>query len=118
MIPLLLGLGVLIGGAIIVANWDDIVDWLKDFIPKLKAAWNKLKKAVAHAAMVVAEKVKNMFHIKHKQYYQENGQWMEETTTRKVNEDEVPAFIKAKVKKSQQDVNITSEMEQELHMEI
>ena len=43
MLPVLLGLGLLIGGALIVANWEAITDWLKDFIPKLRMAWETIR---------------------------------------------------------------------------
>ena len=56
MLPILIGLGVLIGGVAIIANWDELVNWFKDFLTKLKAAWNKLVKAVAHGAIVVIKK--------------------------------------------------------------
>ncbi len=36
MIPFLVGLGLVIGGTLLVKYWKNIVDWLKDFIPKLK----------------------------------------------------------------------------------
>ena len=36
MIPLLLGLGALVGGALVAANWQEVEGWLKEFLPKLK----------------------------------------------------------------------------------
>jgi hypothetical protein len=120
MIPLLIGLGVLIGGALIVANWDEIVDWLQDFIPKLKAAWEKVRDLIPHGARIfgdiVVEGAERMMKIAHKLYYKEDGQWIEETTTRKIPESEVPPFIRNKGIKKETD--ITEEMEQELGLEI
>ena len=33
MLPLLIAAGLAIGGVVIVANWDSIANWLKDFVP-------------------------------------------------------------------------------------
>lgn len=41
MVPLLVLAGLVIGGIAIAANWKAIVDWLKDFIPKLRETWKK-----------------------------------------------------------------------------
>ena len=37
MIPLLIGLGALVGGYLVVTNWQEIEGWLKEFLPKLQA---------------------------------------------------------------------------------
>ena len=72
MLPVLIGLGVLIGGALIVANWDDIVNWLHDFIPKLKAAWKQVRELVPHGARIygdlVIEGADRLIKIAHKLY--------------------------------------------------
>ena len=117
MLPILAGLALLVGGALIVAYWDDIVDWLKDFIPKVVQFFRDLPKKIAHAAAVFIERVeKGLAAIRHKLYYKEEGQWVEETTTRQVKESEVPDFIKNKIRSQEED--ITEEMEMELKMEI
>jgi hypothetical protein len=120
MIPLLIGLGVLIGGALIVANWDAIVDWLHDFVPKLKAAWEKVRDSIPHGARIfgdlVVEGAERLMKISHRLYYKKNEQWIEETTTRKIPESEVPPFIRNKGIKKETD--ITEEMEEELGLEI
>ena len=54
--------------------------------------------------------------IAHKLYYKEDEQWIEETTTRKIPESEVPPFIRNKGIKKETD--ITEEMEEELGLEI
>ena len=61
--------------------------------------------------------------IMHKLYYQEDNHWVEETTTRILPESEVPPDIVAQIKrqKSQdktKDADITSEMEEELQLEV
>lgn len=123
MIPVLIGLGIVIGGIVAVANWDSIKDWLNEFIPKLKEAWANLKIKVSHAAMIAAEKIKEagkwISKIMHKLYYKnEQGQWVEETTTRTLPESEVPPFIRAKIQREEQEVDITEDMEHELQLKI
>ena len=121
MIPLLVGLGVLIGGAILVACWGDIVKWLEDFIPKLKKVWEEnIRQFVPHAAAIFGDMLfesgEKLCRIMHKLFYKEKGEWIEETTTRKVNENEVPAHIRERIKA--QEADITREMEEELALEI
>ena len=38
MIPILIGLGALVGVYLVVANWQEIEGWLKEFLPKLQTA--------------------------------------------------------------------------------
>ncbi|MDQ0202852.1 hypothetical protein [Pectinatus haikarae] len=121
MIPLLVALGIaaFVGTAIVVTRWDDIIDWLNDLIPRLKAAWQNLKRNIHHAAMIVYKWIKKKkLQIKHMLYCEENGEWTEETTTRIVAEEEVPEFIKNKIGKNEKDTDITREMEEVLQLEI
>ena len=120
MLPLLIAAGLAIGGVVIVANWDSIANWLKDFVPKLRAAWNSVRENVPHGARIfgdiIVEGAERLARIIHKLYYKENGQWIEETTTRKVSEDEVPASIRNKINRKEAD--ITEEIEKELKLEV
>ena len=120
MLPLLIAAGLAIGGVVIAANWDSIVNWLKDFVPKLRAAWNSVRENVPHGARIfgdiIVEGAERLARIIHKLYYKENGQWIEETTTRKVSEDEVPASIRNKINRKEAD--ITEEIEKELKLEV
>ena len=120
MLPLLIAAGLAIGGVVIVANWNSIVNWLKDFVPKLRAAWNSVRENVPHGARIfgdiIVEGAERLARIIHKLYYKENGQWIEETTTRKVSEDEVPASIRNKINRKEAD--ITEEIEKELKLEV
>ena len=103
----------LIGGVLLVAFWDEIVNWLKDLIPKIQQAFQ----AIAHAAAAFIEKVeKTLAAIRHKLYYKENGQWIEETTTRKIEVSEVPERIRRKLGYGEEE--ITEEVEAELGMEL
>ena len=74
MIPLLIAGGlVALGTAIVVANWNDIVDWIRDFVPKLKAAWNKLRPLVPYEMQflgdMVVEAGERLARVIHKLYY-------------------------------------------------
>lgn len=118
MIPLLLA--ALVGGIILVANWDKVVDWLQDFIPKLKKMWESVRMNIPHGARlfgdIIVEGADRFAKIMHKLYYKENGQWIEETTARKVDESEVPAAIRNKINYNEAD--ITEEIEEEIEMEV
>jgi len=117
MLPFLVGLGILIGGAIIVACWDDIVNWLKDLIPKIAAAFRSAARKIAHAAAMFVQWAENkLAAIRHKLYYKEQGEWIEETTTRKVDPSEVPLAIRRKIRA--EETEATEEFERELQMEI
>ena len=120
MLPLLIVAGLAIGSVVIAANRDSIVNWLKDFVPKLRAAWNSGRENVPHGARIfgdiIVEGAERLARIIHKLYYKENGQWIEETTTRKVSEDEVPASIRNKINRKEAD--ITEEIEKELKLEV
>ena len=113
MLPLLL-----IGGAILlVAYWDEIVDWLKKLVREIKAMFSKTMKKIAHAAAGFIQRVENgLAAIRHRLYYKEQGQWVEETTTRKIKESEVPASIRRKI--HAQEEEITEELEDELQLSL
>ena len=116
MLPLLAGLALLVGGILVVTWWDEIVDWLKDIVPKINKYFQDLPQQIAHASAVFIQRINNgMVAIRHKLYYKEEGTWTEETTTRKVKESEVPPFIRDKIRNREE--NITKEMEQELELE-
>jgi len=125
MVPLLVLAGLVIGGIAIAANWKAIVDWLKDFIPKLRETWKKVRENVPYGAKIVGDLVvkglDKLAKIMHKLYYQEDNHWVEETTTRILPESEVPPEIVAKIesqKRQNKDGDITAEMEEELQLEV
>ena len=109
MIPALIALG--IGALIVAANWDDVVDWLRSFTAKVKAALAGL----GHAAKLFAQKVKDRFlRIMHRLFYKEDGKWFEETTIREIDESEVPAWALEGV--SAQEKDVTQKYKQELSL--
>ena len=123
MLPWLIALG--IGTVLIVANWDKITGWLRYFIPKLEAAWKELREYMPHGAKIFGDLImeggKRLSRIMHKLYYKDNGQWMEETTVRKVDANDVPADIRAKIERMEaraQQADITEEIEEELQLEV
>lgn len=117
MIPVLLA-ALAIGGILVVAFWDEIVDWLKNLVTSLRKMFSGLKKKVAHAAGVFIQKVEEkLAAIRHKLYYQEAGEWIEETTTRKIKESEIPENIRRKMHK-QDETEVTDEMEEEMKLSL
>lgn len=117
MIPVFAALGLIIGGVAVVTYWEEIKEWLCSFVKKLKSIFLTIKEGIIHAAGVFVQKVKDIYAaIKHKLYYKEQGQWIEETTTRKIPESELPDFVKRKI--SHQEVDMTDEFEEELKLEI
>ena len=121
MIPLLVGLGALIGGAILVAGWKAVVDWLDKLVKKLKEVWTPVKTLVPAVAAVYGdtfiEGVELLSRVMHKLYYKEGEDWIEATTTCKVKESEVPESIRKKLSQDEE-CDITKDMEMELGYEI
>ena len=107
-------------GTLLVKYWKNIVDWLKDFIPKLKMAWKRVRPMLPYAAIIVGDKLweagSALVAVMHRLYYKENGEWIEQTTTRKVEESEVPAHIRDRLKN--EETNITHEIEEELELTV
>ena len=133
MIPLILlgavGLAGLLGGVAIVKYWDDILEWLHIFLPKITELIRMYAKEFGpefeHTAIMVADIADEInAKISHKFYHKVGHQeWMEETTTRMLHEDELPPAIKRKLEKKREsavkdEIDITSEMEKELQMTI
>lgn len=109
MIPALIGL--FLGGLIVVAFWDEITNWLKELIPKIKAALSR----IAHAAKVFGRRVKgSAVHIIHKLFYREQGKLFEEVTKREIDESELPDWAADMI--GTQETDITHPMEEELQM--
>ena len=97
--------------------WDEIVDWLKKLVSGIKSMFARAVKKIAHAAAGFIQRVENgLAAIRHKLYYKEQGQWVEQTTTRKIKESEVPASIRRKI--HAQEEEITDELEEELNLSL
>ena len=103
---------ILLGGLyLVVTYWDEIVNWLKDLIVEVKAALKDLGNAIE----IFIQRVKKaVIKFITKVYYQKQGKWIEEKTTREIPEAEVPEHIRRKVQS--RETNITKDMEQELEL--
>ncbi len=112
MVPLLV-LGALVGGALAVANWQEIENWLKEFLPKLQTALKDVG-IVDYAAKLFSSVEGNVMRLVHKLYYKENGKWVEKTTVREIDESEVPAWAKEGLTARESDVTARYEKELEL----
>ena len=89
----------------LVIYWRQIVNWLIRICDAVKN--------IAHAAEVFAQTVKNeLMKLKYVLYYKEEGNWIQETTTREISENEVPERLRRAVRS--QETNISKEIEQEL----
>ena len=115
MIPVLLGLGAIVGGILVVANWEEIEGWLKEFLPKLQATLKEVGIA-DYAAKLFSTIEGNVMRLIHKLYYKENGKWVEKTTVREIDESEVPAWAKAGL--SAKETDVTERYEKELELTV
>lgn len=128
MIPAawLIGAGLLgaLGVAAIVFNWDEILEWLHDFLPKVSNMIRNVAKQFGpqfeHVALMVADFIDNVnSKIEHKLYHKiGKGQWLEETTTRQIPESELPPAVLRKLEAKRrgkiEEADITDEVEEEL----
>lgn len=108
MLPLIaLGLG-FIGGIAVATFWDEITNWLENLVSKLADVIGILFKG---AAEIVGTIIGTMAAIIHRlfRYEEEEDQWYEETTTRKIDKDKVPARIKNKLR-ANRETNIEMEL--------
>lgn len=119
------GLVGILGVAAVVYNWDGILDWLHDFIPKvsemLRAASYEFGPEFKAAAMIVGGFLDTVHaKIEHKLYHKiGNQRWLEETTRRTLPESELPPAIRNKIRRNRrQDADITEDVELELGMSV
>ena len=110
MIPLLIGLGV---AYLVYSNWQEVENWLKEFLPKLQTALKETG-IVDYAAKLFSSVEGNVMRLVHKLYYKENGKWVEKTTVREIDESEVPAWAKEGLSAKESDVTARYEKELEL----
>ncbi|MBR2124716.1 MAG: hypothetical protein IJ934_06125 [Acetobacter sp.] len=127
VLPLVVGLlgavGVGVAVVALVQNWEEIKNWLHDFSIKLKRVWKeicqKFGEYIPHEVKVFIDRVvEGVVHIAHRVYYQENDEWVQHTTIRKVPESEVPPDILAKHSNSKQKKNRGTDITDILRMEL
>ena len=115
MIPVLIGLGALVGGYLVVANWEEVTKWLKDFLPKIQEILKNTGVA-DYAAKLFSSIEDGALRLVHKLYYKENGKWIEKTTTREIDESQVPAWAKEGL--SAKETDVTERYEKELELTV
>ena len=112
MIPLLLG--ALAVGVLIAANWDDIVDWIRDSVAKIKEAFQTWKNKIT----ILVKKVKeDIITFIERVRYRENGEVIEKLTEREIDESEVPAEILVRVK-GKRKIDVTADMSKIMELEL
>ena len=115
------GLGAVAATMAIVANWEEVKKWFRDFTKALFGIFTTTIKGVSHAAGAFAKVMREgITGIMHKLLYQEGNHYVEEIRTRELEEDKLPAWAKKKLKQAQaspeKEADITEETEQELKM--
>lgn len=113
MIPVLIGLGAIVGGFMVYENWEQITNWLKDFMPKIQEAL-KSSGVTEYAAKLFSSVSNGALTLVHRLYYKENGKWIEKTTTREIDESQVPEWAKAGLREKETDVTERYQKELEL----
>ncbi len=113
MIPVLIGAGVLVGGYLVVNHWEEITNWLEDLMPKIQDALKSIG-VTEYAAKLFSSVSDGVLTLVHKLYYKENGKWIEKTTTREIDESQVPEWAKAGLLEKETDVTARYQKELEL----
>ena len=130
MIPAiwLVGAGLVgaLGVAAVVYNWDEVLDWLRDFLPKVATMIRNISKQYGpnfeHVAIMVADFLDTVSSkIEHKLYHKiDSDSWLEETTTRTLKTSELPPNVRRKLDAKKRgridEADITEEIEKELQM--
>ena len=127
MIPLpwIIGAGLagIFGVAAVVYHWDDILEWLHDFLPKVSNMLRSIAKKISlfeHVAYMIADKIDNVTaKIEHRLYHKrQDGLYEEEITRRTLPPSELPAFAKKKLEMKRrgqiEEADITPELEKEV----
>ena len=113
MIPVLVGLGALVGGYLVVTNWEEVTKWLTELMESLQASLKKLG-VEGYTAKLFSNIQDGALKLVHRLYYKENGKWIEKTTTREIDEAQVPEWAKAGLGEKETDVTARYEKELEL----
>lgn len=122
IIEALIAAGVVIGGLAVVAFWNEIVNWFKALVSKIKQVIEEIKtkiKKFLYAMGAFIEDLQNgMVEFKHKLYTKENGEYYEETTKKRIEKKELPAKIRAKLEAQEEEIDVTEELEEECELEL
>ena len=127
MIPWLLaaGAGLLLGaGAVyIFTHWDQILNWLRGFLPKVANAIREIGRRLGPRTQYATEAVAKILDrataaIEHHLYVKEAQGWTDTITTAKVPLSELPPRVRRKVRSIGDENDVTDEMEMEVGMSI
>ncbi len=104
-------LALLIGGALVVAYWDEIVDWATKFFNAFKEWFAAHFPRLTHYVKVFIEKLRgDRATVKCNSYYQENEDWFVKEGVKQISASEVPADILAQAKATKDKADITLPM--------
>ena len=115
MIPVLIGLGAIVGGYMVYEKWEQITAWLKEFLPQIQTALKNIG-VEDYAAKFFSTITDGVLTLVHRLYYKENGKWIEKTTTREIDESQVPAWAKEGL--SEKETDVTERYQKELELTI
>ena len=108
---ILLGAAAIVGTGIIVSYWNNILDWVKRAINKVR----EVIKHVVYGTKVFIKKMNEAIKEISKHYSQDElGRWKETIVSREIPASEVPPEIRAKAMQMNQEVDITNELELQL----
>ena len=111
MIPVLLLAA--LGGFLVYQRWEEVEKWLRDFLPKISEA---LDGVVKYSAKLFSTVENGTLRLVHKLYYRENGKWIEQTTTREIDESQVPEWAKADL--GEEETDVTDRYQEKLELKV
>lgn len=95
-------------GALIVAYWDEIVDWVTEFFKAFKAWFAKNFPRLNNYVKVFINKLRgDTATIKCNSYYQKGKDWFTQEGEKQISASEVPADILAQARATQDKADIT-----------
>lgn len=117
--------GVIVGGLVAWAHWDEIKAFIRDLTNTVIELFSTVCKGAWHAVKVFAQITRDgMVKILHKLYYIKNGRKTERTKYAEVEMqiEEFPADVQASLRKAQQQggrtIEVTEDMERALDMKL
>ena len=117
------GLVGILGAAAVVYNWDSILEWLHDFLPRVSKMIREIAKRFVtnfeHIAYIIADYIDNVDgKIEHVLYHKRHdGRYEEEITRRTLPKSELPPYARKKIEEKRrgriEEADITEELELE-----
>ena len=109
------------GAYYVYTHWDEVLEWLAGFLPKVAKLIREIGKHLGpkteYLTEVVAKKIDDVaLRIEHHLFYKQYGQWIEEATPKVTKYNTTPPAVKRKmdrVKTIGEEVDITDEIEAE-----